>query len=252
MLSKKSKLVALIFTVFFLLTLKYVLDRGAGALPQVLQMIAYAFLPIAGGLITLDFCSLLGTFRDVENSVVSHLLGRVSEVPARSFFIGFLITAYLYLFRPSLTANVSFLPYMEWITIALTVYVIYTMTRPSINEFYVSSEGPSWKRHIQEFRREPGRDLMRITSIMKEFVDHGVKEPLLVYLTLHLQRLGETEEGILKTLNLLIDYQENVRRHKLYFLVFPRKKRELAIRNKKAREYLLNTLLKKIDRLGLE
>jgi len=251
-LSRKSRLVAFIFSVFFLLILRYMLDHSAETLPQVLQLIASASLPFVGGLITLSFCSLLGTFRNVENSVTSHLLERTSEVPERNFFIGFLITAYLSLVRPPLTANVSFLPYVEWVTIAATVYVIYSIARPSTNGFYVSSEGPSWKRHVQEVKRETGRDLMRIKSVMKEFVDNGVKGPLLVYLTLHLQRLGETEESILKTLNPLIDYEENVRRHKLYFLAFPWTKRKLAIRNKKAREHLLSTLLKKTDRLRLK
>ena len=245
MLGKKSKLVVLVFSVLFLSILNYVIDHSADALPQVLQLIAYASLPIAGGLITLSFCSLLGAFSDVENSATSHLLRRISEDSVRNFFIGFLVTAYLNLVRPPLAANVPFLPFVEWVTIALAVYVMYTMTRFSTEEFYISSEGLGWKRHIQEVRRETGRDLIRITSVMEQFVDHEVKGPLLVYLTLHLQRLEETEEDILKTLSQLIDYQEN----KSHFLAFPWTKRKLAMRNKKARENLLNTLLEKIDRL---
>ena len=249
MLSKKGKLVASIISVLFLMILKYVIDHCAGTLPQILQLIAYASLPIAGGLITVSFCSLLGTFSDVEDSAASHLLRWISEYPAINFFIGFLGTSYLNLIRPSLTANVPFLPYMEWVAIALAVYVMYTTASPSTTEFYVNSETPGWKRHIQEVRRETGRDLTRITSVMEQFVDYGVKEPLLVYLTLHLQRLGETEEAILKILSPLINYRENTRRHKLYFLAFPWTKRKIAMRNKKAREDLLKTLVKKIDRL---
>ena len=249
MLSKKSKFVAFIFSVLFLSILKYTVDHSAEALHQVLQLTAYASLPIAGGLMTLSFCSLLEPSSDVENSAASHLLRRLSEDPTRNFFIGFLVTAYLNLVRPPLAANEPFLPYIEWVTIALVVYVMYTMTRFSTKEFYVSSEGPGWKRHIQVVRRETGRDLIRITSVMEQFVDHGVKEPLLVYLTLHLQRLGETEEDILKTLSPLIDYKENALKHKLYFLAFPWTKRKLAMRNKKARENLLNILLEEIDRL---
>lgn len=249
MLSQKIKLVALIFSVLFLTILKYVIDHNAEALPQILQLIAYASLPVAGGLIVLSFCSLLGTFADIENSATSSLIRQASEDPARNFFAGFIITAYLNLVRPPLTAYVTFLPYVEWVAIALLVYVMYTMTRLSTNEFYVSSEGLGWKRHVQEVRRETGRNLMRVTSVMEQFVDLGVKEPLLVYLVLHLQRLGETEEDILKTLRPLIDYQKNAQRHKLYFLTFPWTKRKLAMRDKKARENLLNTLLEKIDRL---
>jgi len=197
----------------------------------------------------LSFCSLLGTFADIENSATSRPIRQASEDPARNFFTGFLITAYLNLVRPPLNAYVTFLPYVEWIAIALLVYMMYTMTRLSTKEFYVSSGGLGWKRHVQEVRRETGRNLIRVTSVMEQFVDHGVKEPLLVYLTLHLQRLGETEEDILKTLSPLIDYQKNAQRHKLYFLTFPWTKRKLAIRTKKTRENILNTLLKKIDRL---
>jgi len=249
MLNEKSKLAALIFSVLFLLILKYVIDHGIEALPLVLQLVVYASLPIAGGLVTLGSCSLLRTFVDVENWATFPTLGRFLEEKASVFFVGFVAVAYLNLIRPPIAAYVLLLPYVEWVAIALVVYVMYTMTRPSTKEFYVGSEGPSWKEHIQKVRRETGRDLMRITSVMEQFVDHGVKEPLLVYLTLHLQRLGASEEGILKTLSPLIDYQENARRHKLYFLVFPWTKRKLAMRNKKAREDLLEPLVKKIGRL---
>jgi hypothetical protein len=252
MLSRKSKLVTLIFSVLFLTVLNHAIDNNAEALHQVLQLIAYASLLIAGGLIAVSFCSLLGTFVRVENLAMSRLLIRASEDPVRNFFIGFLMTAYLNLVRPPLTTNLLFLPYMEWVVISLAVYAMYTMTRLSTKEFYGSSEGLGWKRHIQEVKRETGRDLVHVTAVMEQFVDHGVKEPLLVYLALHLQRLRETEEGILNTLSPLIDYQKNAGRHKLYFLVFPWTKRKFAMRNKEAREVLLKTLLEKIDGLRSE
>jgi hypothetical protein len=241
--------VALIFSVLFLLIPRYVIDHSAGALPQVLQLVAYASLLIAGGLITLSFGSLLRTFVDVENWVASPLLSQVLQEQANDFLIGFITVAYLSLIRPPLAAYVTFLPYVEWVAIALVVYVMYTMTRQPADEFYISSQAPGWKRHVQEIRRETGRDLTRVTSVMEQFVDHGVKEPLLVYLTLHLQMLGETEEDILKTLNLLIDYRENAQRYQSRFLAFPRTKRKLAMRNKEARENLLDALLKKVDKV---
>ena len=249
LLSKKGRLVALIFSVICLSILKYVVDYSLETLPQVFQLIAYGALPIAGGLITLNFCTLLEPFSDAERSTTFHLLQQISEDPARNFFIGFLATAYLNFIRPPLVANLSFLPYIEWVTIALAVCVVYTMTRSSTKELYVNSEALGWREHIQKVRREIGPDLIRITSVMEQFVDHGVKEPLLVYLALHLQRLGKTEESILNTLSPLIDYQENARRHKLYFSIFIWTRRKLAMKNKKAREDLLRPLVKKINRL---
>jgi len=252
MLSMKSKLVVLAFSLLFLMILKHTLDHSMEALHQVLQLMVYGSLPIAGGLTALSFCSLLGIFAKAENSATLHVLGQASEAPARNFFIGFLITAYLNLVRPPLTANLPFLPYMEWVVIALAVYVVYDMTGLSSKEFYVSSESLGWKMHMQEVRRETGHDMVRLTSVMEQFVDHGVKEPLLVYLALHLQRLGGAEGEILKTLSPLIDYQRNVGKYKLFFLVFPWTKRKFALRNKETREVLLNTLLEKIDRLRSE
>lgn len=246
-LSKTSKLAALVISVLFLVVLKYVIDNSAEALSQILQLIAYMSLPVAGGLVTFSFCSLLGAFSDVEDSATSHLLRRLSEYPARNFFIGFLGTAYLALVRPRLAVNLLFLPYVEWVTIALAVYVVYNMIRPYAEEFHAGSEGLGWKRHIQEVRRETGHDLIRTTSVMELFIDQGVKEPLLVYLTLHLQRLGETEEEILRTLSPLVDYQKDAGRPRFHFLAFPWTKKKLAMREKKAREDLLKTLLERIN-----
>ncbi len=195
---------------------------------------------------------MLGSFADIKNSVASYLFELVAEDSARNFFIGFLVIGYLNLVRPSLAFNMLFLPYLEWAVIALTVYAMYTMTRPAANQLYVSSVSLSWKRHVQVIRAETGRDLMYTTSVLEQFVNHGVKEPLLIYLTLHLQRLGKTDEEILRTLSPLIDYREYAQRHKLYFLAFPWAKRKLALRNRKAREDLLNALLEKMGGLRSE
>ena len=243
---------ALIFSVLFLLIPRYVIDHSAEALPHVLPLVAYASLLIAGGVITLSFGSLLRTFVDVENWLASPLLRQDSQEQASDFLIGFIIVAYLSLIRPPLAAYVTFLPYVEWVTIALVVYVMYTMTRQPSDEFYISSQAPGWKRHVQEIRRETGRDLTRVTAVMEQFVDYGVKEPLLVYLTLHLQMLGETEEDILKILNPLMDYRQDAHRYQSHFLAFPWTKRKHAMKNKEARENLLDALLKKVNKVKSE
>lgn len=251
MFNKKTKLLVLIPSVILLLILKFAIDRSAGALPQALQLIINASLPVTGGLISVSSCSLLGDFTSTKNYATSHLLKRISEEPLRNFSVGFLVTAYLSLLRPPLAINVPFLPYGEWVILVLVVYVMYSTTRLSSEEFLVRSEGLGWKMHTQEVTRVTGIDLIRITSVMNQFVDQGVKEPLIVYLALHMQRLGETEEEILKTLGPLIEYHDE-RKPRLYFLIYPRASRKLAERNKKAREDFLNTLLSKIDGVHVE
>lgn len=239
----------LTLAVLFLSVQRYILDYLAQPRSQILLLIAYSSIPIAGGLIALSSCFLLGAFTVVQNPVTSHFLDRISEGPERNFFLGFLITAYFVLARPPLATNAPFLPYVEWTVIVLAVYVIYSMTRLSTDDFYDVSGRPSWKKHVPDVRRETGRDFIRVTSVMEQFVNDGIKEPLLVYLTMHLQRLGETAEAILKVLGPLIDYEKDTRRHTLYFLIFPWTKKRTAMNDKKARGILLDLLLEQIDRL---
>jgi hypothetical protein len=248
--STRIKFAALILSVLFILISKYVIDHSSETLPQVLPLIAYSSLLIAGGVITLSLGSLLRNFVEGENHEATPLLTQVPQEQASDFLIGFVAVAYLSLIRPPLAAYVAFLPYVEWAAIALLIYMVYTMTRQPADEVYISSQTPSWKRHVQEIRRQTGRDLARVTAVMEQFVDHGVKEPLIVYLTLHLQMLGQTEEDILKTLNPLIDYRENVQRHS-HFLVSTGTKRKNAVKDKEAREKLLDALLKRIDEVKL-
>jgi hypothetical protein len=246
--STRIKFVALILSALFILISKYAIDNSSETLPQVLPLIAYSFLLIAGGVITLSLGSLLRKFVKGQKHEVPPLLTQVPQEQAVDFLIGFVAVAYLSLIRPPLAAYVAFLPYVEWAAIALLIYMVYTTTRQSADEIYISSQTSSWKRHVQEIRRETGRDLARVTAVMGRFVDHGVKEPLIVYLTLHLQMLGQTEEDILKALNPLIDYRENMQRHS-HFWVSAGKKRKNATKDKEARENLLGALLDRIDKV---
>lgn len=248
-LSNSNKLAVLTFSVILLLILRYITSNSAEIFPQTLLLITSFFLPVAGGLITLSFCSLLGTFSSVGNLAIFYPLTRIPENPARNFFLGFLITAYLSWVRPPLAVSLISLPYIEWTIIALTVYVVYSMTRQSTKKLYLDLEDLGWKKHKQKIRRETGRELIRVASVMEQFVEYGVKESLLVYLALYLQRLGENEEDILRRLRPLLNYRESTPRHRLRFLIFPRKRRNYAMRSKEAREKLLNTLMEKMDRL---
>lgn len=248
MSSKKTSFVALFFSVLFFLVLKYIIDLGVENIPRGMQPVIYVSLPVSGGLITLTFCSFAGDIFHAENSSIAYALRRVAEDPARNFLIGFITTAYLGLVRSPLVLNAPFLSYVEWAVIALTIYVLYTMTGFSSDEFNVSRRPHDWKKHEQQIRRETGRDLVRVASVMENFVKYGTKEPLLIYLTSHLHRLGETEEHILQILSPLIDYTEPARPSRLLSLLSTWR-RGPSGKNQEARENLLNELIDKIEGL---
>jgi len=249
MSSRKSSILVLILSVFLLLVLKRVIDQGAEAIPRAMQLAVYVSLPTCGGLVVLTFFSLTGSFSRMKNSGAVYALRRISEDPARNFLIGFLAMAYLGLIRSPLILNAPFLSYIEWALIALAIYVLYTATGFSSNEFSIDQEPPSWKKHIQRIRPETGRDLVRIASVMEQFVNDGTKEPLLIYLTLHLQRLGETEEDILQVLNPLITYQEPRQSSNLLGEIFSDRRRKRADEVREARKNLLNDLIRKIEKV---
>jgi hypothetical protein len=247
-LNRKNTFTLFIFSVLFLLILIHLINQNVGDLPRVLQLTLYAFIPVAGGLTTFCIFSLLETLSSSPRLVVFHIMSRISEDAARSFFIGFFGTAYLILIRPNLAAHVPFLPHMEWISIGLAVYLMYAEIKLADKELYVSSdEHLGWKKHAEVIARETGRDLKLVTAAIEQFVEHGTKEPLLIYLTLHLQRLGLPEESIFQKLNSLMYYQEQKRSKMSLLFSFPWTERKLAIENRKERRDLLSILFEKIQ-----
>ncbi len=238
----------MLFSAFFILILRYLGNQNVEDLPRALQPIFYTSTPFAGGLITLCLFSLIGSLSNSPNLAVSRIARKLSEDPARSFFFGFLGTAYLVLIRPSLAAHVSYLPQVEWISVGITVYSLYAVARLSDEESYVSSdEHLGWKKHARIVTRETGHDLKRVTSAIEQFIELGTKEQLLIYLTLHLQRLGLPEESIFQTLTPLINYQEEPKKSRIALIFsFSQMKKKLA-EKKKERENLLSTLFEKIQ-----
>jgi hypothetical protein len=213
-----------------------------------MQLVVYVSLPACGGLVALTLFSLVGNFLRTKSSDSAYALRRISEDPARNFLIGFLATAYLGLVRSPLMLNAPFLSYVEWGLIAVTIYVLYSATGFSSGESDIDQESPTWKKHVQRIKPETGRDLVRIVSVMEQFVNDGTKEPLLIYLTLHLQRLGETEEDILQVLDPLIAYREP-RQSAGLLEIFSDRARKRVVEIKEARKSLLNDLIRKIERV---
>jgi hypothetical protein len=249
MSSRKSSILVLILSALLLLVLKHVVDQGAAAIPRAMQLVVYVSLPACGGLVALTLFSLIGGFLGTKSSEAAYALRRISEDPPRNFLIGFLATAYLGLIRSPLMVNAPSLSYVEWALIAVTIYVLYTATGFSSGKFDIDQDFLSWKKHVQRIRPETGRDLVRIASVMEQFVNDGSKEPLLIYLTLHLQRLGETEEDILQVLNPLIAYREPRQSASLFSEIFSDRRRKRVDEIREARKNLLNDLIRKIERV---
>ncbi len=245
-LGRKSALVSSVGWIFLLLIFRILIDQQWGDLSPILQPFFSLFLLIAGGFATFSFGSLLQGLRVERRLTTARIIAQVSANPVRNFFAGFLIMSYLSLIRPLIAVNISFILHLEWALVALAVYGLYSATGFSTKESYVSSETQGWKKHAQEIRQEVSSNFVRLTSIMDSFANEGTKEPLLISLALHLQRMGERDEDIFKILDPLMKYQDEDKGDKSHFWSSPRKKSELAVINKEAREKLVKALMSRI------
>jgi hypothetical protein len=85
-----------------------------------------------------------------------------------------------------------------------------------------------------------------LVSAQERFVTRGLKEHLLVYLTLSLRDLGKTEERILITLAPLMQYRDK----ESSFWSPPWTKKRLKRENENIRRKLLESLILEIERGG--
>ena len=217
----------------------------ARVLSQVYEPIAYAFLPFTVGLLTVSAGALFGLFRDLDNFVISKISQWISKGPMRNFALSFFLTIYVNFVRPSVE---GFPPTVigEWIVIAIVMAVILNVVKGSSKELHTDPEFQDWKKHTRQAQRQTGRDFEHWVSVQEKFVNRGIKEPLLVYLTLAFRDLGETEERILVTLAPLVQYRDR----KTSFWNFPWTKGKLEKANMDARKKLLESLVREIKKGG--
>jgi hypothetical protein len=75
---------------------------------------------------------------------------------------------------------------------------------------------------------------------------------LLIYVTLYLQRLGQTEEDIMRILSPLLDYQKDSGKTRFRFLMLPWTRRRIDAEDQERRELLLKTLLDRAHGVSLQ
>lgn len=223
----------------------YAIYNIARTLSQAYETIVYAFLPFTVGLLAVSVGALFGLFRDTDKFVISKISGWISKGPIRNFTLSFFFTIYVNFVRPSAE---DFPPIVigEWMTIALSVAVILNVAKGSSKELRSDFKFQDWKKHTIEAERQTGRAFQHLVSAQEKFVKKGIKEPLLIYLTLTLRDLGKTEQKILMALTSLVQYRDK----QPSFWNLPWTKRKLEETNMMERRKLLDSLVREIERAG--
>ncbi|MDH5389976.1 MAG: hypothetical protein OEX10_02340 [Candidatus Bathyarchaeota archaeon] len=152
------------------------------------------------------------------------------------------MTAYLSFVRRPLIELSPYVAIAEWVTTALAVAVIYLNVKMVTEESYLDLEGVDWRKHMQEVERKIGDDFEHLTFVQEQFVNQGIKELLLVYLTLLLRDLGEDEQQIIRTLAPLLDYRDK----RPSILALPLVRESFKRKNNEAKKKILEDLMTKI------
>ncbi len=207
--TKRLRILAL--SVFFFLISKNTIDNASIILPQGYATLFYLSFSFAGGLLGLSLGSLFGLLEDTRDPRISSASKWISEGLTRNFVFGFFLTAYISFVRYPLIELNPYVAIAEWVAVALAVAVVYINVKMVFEEYDPDLENTGWRKHIQEVERETGDDFKHLTFVQEQFVNQGVKEPLLIYLTLLLRDLGKNEKQIMTDYSptLALSGQEN-------------------------------------------
>jgi hypothetical protein len=232
----------LALSVFFFLISKSTIDNASIILPQGYVSLFYLSFSFAGGLLGLSLGSLFGLLEDTRAPRISSASKWISEGLTRNFVFGFFLTAYISFVRYPLIKLNPYVAIAEWVAVALAVAVVYINVKMVFEEYDPDLENTGWRKHIQEVERETGDDFKHLTFVQEQFVNQGVKEPLLIYLTLLLRDLGKNEKQIIRTMAPLLHYREK----KTSVFALPLVKENLKRRNKEFRKEILEDFMAKI------
>ncbi|MBC8462820.1 hypothetical protein H8D76_00515 [Candidatus Bathyarchaeota archaeon] len=156
--------------------------------------------------------TLVGIFRDSRNVYLSQFGGIASNY----FFVTALSligTLYLNFIGGKLTEVNPVIkqlsPYIEWTGVVIVGAFIFTVMRRGITEtMMVPTELGDWGKHVQDTSSTKGKQLKDFTEMIKEFVDRGQKERLIVKLFRFLNENRASEPEMGQCLKELIDYED--------------------------------------------
>ncbi len=156
--------------------------------------------------------TLVGIFRDSRNVYLAQFGG----VASNYFFVTALSligTLYLNFVGGRLTdvnpVIEQLSPYIEWTGVVIVGAFIFTVMRRGMTEsMMVPTELGDWGKHIQDTSSTKGKQLKDFTEIIKEFVDRGKKERLIVKLFRFLNENRASEPEMGRCLKELIEYED--------------------------------------------
>lgn len=181
--------------------------------------------------------------RYLKEPVIMEISNWLAESQLRNFLIGSFFGFYFFLLRPIIVQAFFFAPIIEWSLVGLIMLRVYSGVKSKISEEYAPPlDIASWKRHVQKIGYRGDPDLEEIRYLQSLFVNEGVRDPILVFLTVLLAKNDYPQKGIAYLLHPLINYEDKG----VPLIAFDWEKKRILKKNREARMKIMNAVMKDI------
>jgi hypothetical protein len=192
--------------------------------------------------------AMLGAYGEgSSNPFLADLCRWAGRSQLGNFTMGFLLGGYIVFLRPVIMSVFPYGPVFEWALVCLVVWRIWSGVHYKLDHVYSAPLQISpWRRHVQRVERKVDEEFLNLSVMQRQFVEDGVKGPLLVHLTLLLGQNGIPRSQICYRLGPLIDCEAEP----VPWFAFGWEQQRVMRRNQEKRRRILNQIMGSVGEIG--
>jgi hypothetical protein len=190
--------------------------------------------------------SLISIFIYFPNPYLQFIGTKIGSKIAWIMALIFLALTYFFIYRPQIAEAVPIsISLIEWGIICLSFLILYMVLKGQVDMYLAEQlRLGNWTKLVQEIDHRVDPEQVSLADLIREFIDHGVKDGIITRLISIMLLNGLSEGSIRSVVRRILEHQD---------IPYPRLRLAQWIRgieeeNKKRRMNLLKTLLEEIER----
>lgn len=200
---------------------------------------------IFGGFLAVSFAFFFSSLQYFNNKSIFDFYDWLRESQFRNFIIGFLFSFYFVVMRPILVTAFLFTQFLEILIIGIATLRIFLGVRTSIGKQFSSAlDTEEWRKHIQQVQYVPDQEFEQLNAMQGSFIQHGVRNSLIVYLVILLEKNDISQKETSLLLHSLVNYKDrNIPR-----IALGLEKQRIRNKNRKRRERILSKVMTNLNK----
>ncbi len=216
--------------------------RSLGPLWAPLPTVGLAAL---GTALVLTAAFLLSYLKNSSVPLLAGLGGWASTSAFQASLLGAFLSFYITLVRPALYEHLRYAAVLEWLGVGLVLVALYRVVETFLNRTYAEAEEEElwlqWVNHQQVIVVIPDPNLKYAEAVQRQFLEDGLREPLLVYVTSVLAWNETPQQVIARVIRPLVQHQDD---HSGWLpSLFPWQRKREEQRNRQTRNTILAELV---------